>query len=84
MEYRKLGKCGLEASELALGTMRFGWSADEATASSLLDLYREAGGNLIIGANSVDRLRENLSAVGFRLTEAERELLGMLSEWREA
>lgn len=47
MEYRKLGKCGLEVSELALGTMQFGWSADEATASSILDLYREAGGNLI-------------------------------------
>lgn len=84
MEYRRLGKSGLEVSDLALGTMQFGWSADGATALSILDPYREASGNLIIGANSVERLRENPSAVGFRLAEEERELLGALSEWREA
>ena len=47
MEYRKLGKSGLEVSELALGTMQFGWTADEETAFGIMDAYAEAGGNLI-------------------------------------
>jgi aryl-alcohol dehydrogenase-like predicted oxidoreductase len=47
MEYRKLGRTGLEASELALGTMQFGWTADEETAFKVMDTYLEAGGNLI-------------------------------------
>jgi aryl-alcohol dehydrogenase-like predicted oxidoreductase len=42
-----LGKSGLEVSELALGTMQFGWTADEETAYGIMDAYVEAGGNLI-------------------------------------
>jgi aryl-alcohol dehydrogenase-like predicted oxidoreductase len=37
----------LEVSELALGTMQFGWTADEETAFGILDAYVGAGGNLI-------------------------------------
>jgi aryl-alcohol dehydrogenase-like predicted oxidoreductase len=37
----------LEVSELALGTMQFGWTADEETAFGIMDAYLEAGGNLI-------------------------------------
>jgi aryl-alcohol dehydrogenase-like predicted oxidoreductase len=47
MEYRKLGKSGLEVSELALGTMQFGWTTNEKNASAVMDTYVEAGGNLI-------------------------------------
>ena len=47
MGYRKLGRTGLEVSELALGTMQFGWTADEATAFAVLDAYAAAGGNLL-------------------------------------
>ena len=47
METRRLGKSGLEVSELALGTMQFGWTADEETAYGIMDAYVEAGGNLI-------------------------------------
>jgi aryl-alcohol dehydrogenase-like predicted oxidoreductase len=47
MEYRKLGRSGLEVSELALGTMQFGWTADEQTAFAIMDAYVEAGGNLL-------------------------------------
>ena len=51
MEYRKVGRSGLEVSELALGTMQFGWTADEATAFSIMDAYIEAGGNMIDAAD---------------------------------
>ena len=47
MQIRKLGKSGLEVSELALGTMQFGWTADEETAFGIMDAYVEAGGNLV-------------------------------------
>jgi len=40
-------KVGLLVSPIALGTMQFGWSADEATSHSILSAYVDAGGNLI-------------------------------------
>ena len=48
--FRTLGRSGLVVSPLALGTMTFGqsaWGADAATARSLFDAYRAAGGNFI-------------------------------------
>ena len=58
MEYRRLGSSGLEVSELALGTMQFGWTAGEHTAHAIMDAFLEAGGNLIdtadIYSNRVD------------------------------
>ena len=30
MNYRDLGRTGLKVSELCLGTMQWGWTADEA------------------------------------------------------
>lgn len=47
MEYRTLGRTGLKVSELCLGTMQFGWTADEPTSLAVMDAYREAGGNFI-------------------------------------
>jgi aryl-alcohol dehydrogenase-like predicted oxidoreductase len=47
VEYRKLGHTGLEVSELALGTMQFGWTADQEAAFAVMDAYVGAGGNLI-------------------------------------
>jgi aryl-alcohol dehydrogenase-like predicted oxidoreductase len=47
MEYRNLGRTGLKVSELALGTMQFGWTADKETAHAIMDAYAAAGGNLI-------------------------------------
>ena len=55
MEYRKLGRTGLDVSELALGTMQFGWTTDEKTAFRLMDVYVEAGGNLIDTADIYSR-----------------------------
>ncbi|WP_456410297.1 aldo/keto reductase [Oceanithermus sp.] len=45
--YRQAGKSGLFTYPLALGTMQFGWTADEATSFAILDRYVEAGGNFI-------------------------------------
>ncbi len=47
MHYRKLGKTGLKASELCLGTMQWGWSADTDDAFAVMDAFVEAGGNFI-------------------------------------
>ena len=47
MEYRRLGQSGLKVSPLCLGTMQFGWSADEPTAFQVMDTFIEAGGNFI-------------------------------------
>ena len=33
MDYRKLGRTGLKVSELCLGSMQFGWTADERKPS---------------------------------------------------
>jgi aryl-alcohol dehydrogenase-like predicted oxidoreductase len=45
MEYRKLGRTGLKVSALCLGTMTFGWSADEATSFAIMDAALDAGVN---------------------------------------
>jgi aryl-alcohol dehydrogenase-like predicted oxidoreductase len=47
MEYRKLGHTGLNVSELCLGTMQFGWTADEDSANQILDASFDAGINFI-------------------------------------
>ena len=55
MEYRTLGSTGLKVSELCLGTMQFGWTADEATSHSVLDAAFEAGINFIDTADIYSR-----------------------------
>lgn len=47
MDYRNLGRTGLQVSELCLGTMQFGWTTDEASSLAVMDAFREAGGNFI-------------------------------------
>ncbi|MBI3760823.1 MAG: aldo/keto reductase [Chloroflexi bacterium] len=43
MEYRNLGNTGLKVSELCLGTMQFGWTADEPTSYAVMSAAWEAG-----------------------------------------
>ena len=45
--YVQVGTSGLFVYQVGLGTMQFGWSADEEAAFSVLDTYAEAGGNFI-------------------------------------
>lgn len=50
IKQRTLGRCGLNVSELCLGTMNFGWKTDEATSFAILDAFRAAGGNFLQAA----------------------------------
>jgi aryl-alcohol dehydrogenase-like predicted oxidoreductase len=47
MDYRTLGYSGLKVARICLGTMQFGWTADENTSFEVMDAYFEAGGNFI-------------------------------------
>jgi aryl-alcohol dehydrogenase-like predicted oxidoreductase len=47
MEKRKLGSTGIEVAPLALGGNVFGWTADEKTSLSLIDMFVERGFSLI-------------------------------------
>jgi aryl-alcohol dehydrogenase-like predicted oxidoreductase len=47
MEYRTLGSSGIKVAPICLGTMQFGWTADEPASHRILDAYADAGGNFI-------------------------------------
>lgn len=55
MQYKSLGKTGLKVSELCLGTMQFGWTADEATSIKILSAAYNAGINFIDTADIYSR-----------------------------
>ena len=55
MEYRRLGRTGLKVSELCLGTMQWGWTADEAMSFAVMDAFVGAGGNFIDTADVYSR-----------------------------
>jgi aryl-alcohol dehydrogenase-like predicted oxidoreductase len=59
MEYRKLGRTGLKVSALCLGTMQWGWTADEQTSHEVMDAFVEAGGNFIDTADVYSKWAEN-------------------------
>src|SRR6202011_4611502 len=56
MHYRLLGRSGVRLSEVALGTMTFGedwgWGASPAVSARMLDLFADAGGNVIDTADA--------------------------------
>jgi len=47
MQYRRLGRTGMKVSALCLGTMQFGWTADEATSFAVMDAFCAAGGTFL-------------------------------------
>jgi aryl-alcohol dehydrogenase-like predicted oxidoreductase len=55
MEYRNLGNTGVKVSELCLGSMQFGWTADEKTSKEVLSAAFEAGINFIDTADVYSR-----------------------------
>lgn len=58
MEYRNLGRTGLKVSELCLGAMQWGWTADEPTSCAVMDAFVAAGGNFIDTADIYSRWAE--------------------------
>ncbi|MCJ7706462.1 MAG: aldo/keto reductase, partial [Anaerolineales bacterium] len=58
MEYRRLGNTGVKVSELCLGTMQFGWTADEASSYPVLTAAAEAGINFLDTADIYSRWAE--------------------------
>jgi aryl-alcohol dehydrogenase-like predicted oxidoreductase len=55
MEYKSLGRTGLKVSELCLGTMQFGWTADESTSLTILNASFHAGVNFFDTADVYSR-----------------------------
>jgi 1-deoxyxylulose-5-phosphate synthase len=55
MEYRNLGRTGLKVSTLCMGSMQFGWSADESTSFDILSAATEEGVNFIDTADVYSR-----------------------------
>lgn len=55
MQYRSLGITGLKVSALCMGTMQFGWTADEKTSHQVLSAAYEAGINFIDTADVYSR-----------------------------
>lgn len=55
MEYRNLGRTGLKVSELCLGTMQFGWTADEPTSFEVLSTAFDKGINFLDTADVYSR-----------------------------
>jgi aryl-alcohol dehydrogenase-like predicted oxidoreductase len=47
MKNDSLGSTDLSVSSLCLGTMQFGWTANEGQAFAVMDAFAEAGGNFI-------------------------------------
>ena len=55
MEYRSFGRSGFKVSPLCLGTMQFGWTADEKASLEVLDAAYDAGINFIDTADIYSR-----------------------------
>ena len=47
MNTAQLGNTGITVSNLCLGTMQFGWTADEAASFAVMDAFVAGGGNFI-------------------------------------
>jgi aryl-alcohol dehydrogenase-like predicted oxidoreductase len=59
MKYRNLGRTGLKVSEICLGTMQFGWTADFETSSTVMDKAIELDCNFFDTADVYSRWAEN-------------------------
>jgi len=55
MDYRRFGRTGLKVSCFGLGTMQWGWTADEPTAGAVMDAFVERGGNFLDTADFYSR-----------------------------
>ncbi len=57
MEYRSLGRTGVQVSELCLGCMMFGGRTEDEASADIIDRFIDAGGNFLDTANVYTRGR---------------------------
>lgn len=90
MRYRLLGRSGLRASEVALGTMTFSdrdlsWDASPAESRAIFDAFAEAGGTFVdtakIYGDAVDGEDHASERVLADLLAADREHFVVASRW---
>ncbi len=62
MEYVYLGNTGMKVSPICLGTMQFGWSADEESSQAIMNRAWDMGINFFDTANVYSRWSENSHA----------------------
>ncbi len=55
MKTTRLGSTDLNVSDLCLGTMQFGWTADESASIAVMDAFAAAGGTFIDTADVYSR-----------------------------
>jgi aryl-alcohol dehydrogenase-like predicted oxidoreductase len=55
MNYHRLGRTGLQVSQFCLGTMQWGWSADQNAAFAVMDAFVAAGGTFLDTADVYSR-----------------------------
>jgi aryl-alcohol dehydrogenase-like predicted oxidoreductase len=63
-----LGRTGLTVSNLCLGSMQFGWTADERSSFDVMDAFVAAGGNFIDTADIYSRWHPGAVALAWELT----------------
>lgn len=51
MQLRPFGTSDLAVSQLCMGTMQFGWTADERSSFAVLDAFVDTGGNFVDSAD---------------------------------
>lgn len=78
MEYKFLGKTGVQVSALSMGTMTFGKEADEATSASIYKRCRDEGINFFDTANMY--AEGNSERILGNLIQGERENLIIASK----
>ncbi len=81
MKLKKLGKTGTLVSELCMGTMTFGWQADESKSHEMLDYFTSNGGNFI---DTADVYSEGKSEeiIGKWIKDHERESIVLATKAR--
>src|SRR5579875_3401546 len=73
MQYKRLGRTGLQVSRLGLGTMNFGELADETASFEIMDRALEAGINFFDTADVYGGPQSPDMAKGFGTSE---EIIG--------
>ncbi|MHA2251489.1 MAG: aldo/keto reductase [Candidatus Kariarchaeaceae archaeon] len=59
MKYAYLGQTGMKVSQICLGTMQFGWTADEELSNHIMNKAYDLGINFLDTANVYSRWSEN-------------------------